>query len=296
MSMTKDIQTIQHSASGASIQVHPFGATVLSYNNGKKEILFVSESALLDGSKPVRGGIPLVFPIFGPPSNGSTMPQHGFARRNYWTQKQTFDTTTSAGISFELDFQDVSAGIGEQNPWANGDFNCKLQLELEFGPEQLTTKLSIRNTGSKAFPFQTLLHTYYTIQGKAALDPSQCYVKGLERYKLIDKVGNAIDKHPIIIEAEVDRVYDSPTKQLDVTIGVGNNEAVRMTAMGEVDEVSVPVSCVVWNPYVEKAANMSDFGNDQYQEMICVEPGILTYDGVLEATKQASLTQTVFPL
>lgn len=29
---------------------------------------------------------------------------------------------------------------------------------------------------------------------------------------------------------------------------------------------------VLWNPWVEKAASMGDFGDEEYREMVCVEP------------------------
>lgn len=49
---------------GESVEVLLFGATVLSWKTAKgKENLFVSSKAHLDGSKAVRGGIPLVFPV-----------------------------------------------------------------------------------------------------------------------------------------------------------------------------------------------------------------------------------------
>ena len=46
-------------------QILLHGATVLSWQVGKhkEEQLFLSDKAVLDGSKPVRGGIPLVFPV-----------------------------------------------------------------------------------------------------------------------------------------------------------------------------------------------------------------------------------------
>lgn len=67
-----------------------------------KERLFVSKKSPLDGSKPVRrdtgviisftsnsqirGGIPIVFPIFGPPARPehAKLAQHGFARSTVW--------------------------------------------------------------------------------------------------------------------------------------------------------------------------------------------------------------------
>lgn len=50
--------------SGESIEVLLYGATVLSWKDASgDEKLWMSKTALLDGSKPVRGGIPLVFPV-----------------------------------------------------------------------------------------------------------------------------------------------------------------------------------------------------------------------------------------
>jgi glucose-6-phosphate 1-epimerase len=45
------------------VTVHLYGATVTSWKTGGQEQLFVSEKAHLDGSKPIRGGIPVVFPV-----------------------------------------------------------------------------------------------------------------------------------------------------------------------------------------------------------------------------------------
>lgn len=49
---------------GESVEVLLFGATVLSWKDSAgDEKLWLSEDAKLDGSKAVRGGIPLVFPV-----------------------------------------------------------------------------------------------------------------------------------------------------------------------------------------------------------------------------------------
>ena len=64
---------------------------------------FESAKAALDGSKPVRGGIPVVFPCFGPPTHPdhAKLPQHGFARNNVWTYNATI-MDTDAGVSVRL--------------------------------------------------------------------------------------------------------------------------------------------------------------------------------------------------
>jgi glucose-6-phosphate 1-epimerase len=287
----------------------------VSYKTGSgREILFVSKSALLDGSKPVRGGIPVVFPIFGPPppsssdatnSNSivsdSTMPQHGYARRNNWDHVRDYDDAESAGIVFRLELNKASDGRGEHNIWQPGsDCDCTLVLTVDFTGKTIATTLTIENTGHRAFPFQALLHTYYKVENGAALQNDQCFVNGLEGYTVSDKVTPVApytaDATPITIAGEVDRVYDPPAdkKVVDVSIGVGNgHQTVSMTAEGMVDGKSVPVSCVVWNPFVEKAAGMSDFGNEEYHDMICVEPGILDRNTLLEGGKVATLTQNI---
>ena len=76
------------------------------------------------------------------------------------------------------------------------------------------------------------------------------------------------------------------------SIGVGSSDTVKLTCQGEVDGTVVPVSVVVWNPHEAKAASMGDFGNDQYNDMICVEPGLLRGD-TLQPGKQATMTQTI---
>lgn len=103
-----------------------------------------------------------------------------------------------------------------------------------------------------------------------------------------------LDSEPIVIEGLTDRVYTPKEGQdvVNVVVGVGGGKKLKMTSSGTCDGETVPVSCVVWNPNAEKASGMSDFGNDQYHEMICVEPGILTDKVKLAAGKSASLCQT----
>jgi len=171
---------------------------------------------------------------------------------------------------------------------------------VDFDGKRLTETLKVTNTGTTAFPFQALLHTYYNIAGSAALQADQCYVTGLQGYTLTDKVdssqsGAVADPTPITIASEVDRVY-TPPANIDVvcvTIGTGSGETLHMNASANVDGKAVPVSCVVWNPHKEKAAGMSDFGSEQYHDMLCVEPGVLGDNVVLEPGKEGTLEQVL---
>ena len=63
-----------------------------------------SEKAVLDGSKAIRGGIPLVFPNFGAWECG---PSHGFARISEWTWDEAAaeagDTEDATRATFVLE-------------------------------------------------------------------------------------------------------------------------------------------------------------------------------------------------
>ena len=261
-------RTIKHSASGASCTIHDFGATVISFQTKSgEECLFVSRDAKKDGSKAIRGGIPLVFPQFGQPDK--SMPQHGFLRNNFWTvnESSAFDNAESAGISYSLALKDVKNSRG--GVWDESTaYDCECVYSIKINGETMTTTLQIKNTGGESFSFQTLQHTYFKVEGGAAQDPAQCYVKGLEGYSVSDKISNqeyVCGEEPITVPDNVDRVYDPPKGKdtVQVSIGVGNGKIIKLTASGMLGDNVIPASCVVWNPYKEKAAAMSDFGDDQ---------------------------------
>jgi len=61
-----DTKVVARLPTGESVEVLLFGATVISWKSASGiENLWVSDAAKLDGSKPVRGGIPVVFPVSG---------------------------------------------------------------------------------------------------------------------------------------------------------------------------------------------------------------------------------------
>lgn len=61
--------------------IYLHGACVQSWRIGNYEALFTSEEAKWDKSKPIRAGIPICWPQFGPYGK---LPTHGFARSTDW--------------------------------------------------------------------------------------------------------------------------------------------------------------------------------------------------------------------
>lgn len=237
--------------------------------------MFVSRDAIQDGSKAIRGGIPLVFPQFGQPD--PAMPQHGFLRTNFWSfdENSAYDNEAEAGVRYSLRLEDVHNSRG--GPWdENTKFDCKCVYSIKISGSKMTTTLEILNTGGESFAFQTLQHTYLKVEGRSAQDPNQCFVEGLDRYSVSDKITNqeyVWESKPVTIPDNVDRVYTPPTgiEDMDVVVGIGEGKILRVTACGTLNGISTPVSCVVWNPYKEKAAAMGDFGNDQVRDSVEVK-------------------------
>ena len=96
---------------------------------------------------------------------------------------------------------------------------------------------------------------------------------------------------------EVDHIHihpdDHPIVHATLKVGRDDGTTVNLESAGQMDGQVAPVSCVVWNPGPDKAAAMGDFANDQYHDMMCVEPGLLGHQALLEPGKEARLSQTI---
>ena len=304
MSATKDPIDIIHSTSGAKCTIYPFGAHLTSYvTSSGEELLFLSKDAILDGSRPIRGGIPLCFPQFGQPDK--SMPQHGFLRNNYWTEVRgsRFDDDEYAGISMELSLVDaINARGGMWGSDTKYDVRCTYTVKIN--GNGFETEIVLNNLGEVAFRFQVLLHNYFLVRDGTALCGDVCNVRGLGGYAVHDKVSGEksvlgtttdIDVVTVPEESIIDREYAPPSGviDLDLSISAGPSRNLSLKASGKVDDIPVPVSGVVWNPHRDNARAMVDFGDEQYLDMICVEPGLLTDVPPLGGGKRATFTQIV---
>ena len=74
-----DVIILRSTSDNCSCSIHLHGATIISWISNNIERLYLSEAAIFNNVKAIRGGIPVVFPQFGQPPQ-SSMPQHGFAR------------------------------------------------------------------------------------------------------------------------------------------------------------------------------------------------------------------------
>jgi len=237
--------------STAGIYLH--GAHVTHFQKkGDSPLLFLSQCSRFSENEPIRGGIPVIFPWFGPREG---MPQHGFVRSKNWELKEVAPAVDgSVSVRFFL----------PEYPEASSFSPFSVEYVVTVG-ESLSLELIVTNrSNDEAFTFENCLHTYFEVG-----DISLVSVTGLKGVAYLDKVANFAEKKEagdaIRISSEVDRIYLNTTdtvELLDEKLG----RKIRVEKHGS-------VSTVVWNPWLTKAQQMPDFGNDEYQRVICVESG-----------------------
>ncbi|RAL06013.1 D-hexose-6-phosphate mutarotase [Aspergillus ibericus CBS 121593] len=284
---------------GESVTVHLYGATVTSWKlaNGKEQ-LFVSEKAHLDGSKPIRGGIPVVFPVFGPPPSNhatSSLPQHGFARNSNWeflgkSSSEAFGRDRKEGDdAVKLDFGLSQPMLSEEfrRAWPY-QFGLVYSVTLTKG--SLATSLQVQNQGEQNFDFQVLLHTYLSVE-----DISDIRVKGLQTKEYLDKTQNGAAITETSETVEINKETDSVYKALDPKVPIVVSTAADDQPLFSITREAL-TDVVVWNPWIEKAKGMADFGPDEaYKNMICVEAGSVAGWQTLEAGDSWEGGQTIRP-
>lgn len=282
--------------SGSRAEVHLYGATVTSFytaDEPTRNVLFVSKQAALDGSKPIRGGIPLVFPIFG---SAPGFPNHGIARTSTKWKLTQLDETAGDATSPTVAKFALSADESTRAVWP---FDFELIFEIKLFASSLVTALHVHNKSSTEIAFQALLHTYLTVDD---VRNGGVQVEGLQGLQYHDKVTGASsteDRAALTFEKETDSVYANAPSEIVVRIRGpnGNNHVVTIEKSAFLNGESVseaqPSDAVVWNPWIEKAKGMSDFGDEEYVSMVCVEPGRVSEHQKLAPGKVYTLQQVI---
>jgi len=273
---------VQHDNKGRLILTHPkgasaeillYGATVTSWKSGSLRVavpverLFVSSKAALDGSKAVRGGIPVVFPCFGPPSHAehARLGQHGFARNTEWTFDRVV-TDDESGVSVRLTL-DPTPSIK-----ASYDRSFHLAYVVTLGEYELSTDLHVTNTStSSAYPpynleFQALFHNYirapadkvlvFPLQNKTYYDKTETTEEGRNEAKTETRAGVDVRKY-------TDSVYEDAGQKYEVTWPGGGVE-IKVTGLKDV---------VLWNPQEVAGSKIGDMEDGGWERYVCVEPG-----------------------
>ena len=234
--------------SRAEIYFH--GAHVTQFQrHGEPPLLFLSQCSRFESGAPIRGGIPIILPWFGKPADKPG--QHGIARIREWELKEVV-SPADGSVNLRL-------GLPEQ-PELSG---CVVDYVVGVS-DTLTAELILTNKSTQALKFENCLHTYFTVG-----DINAVSVTGLKGVDYLDSLENRKAKteanDAIRFTAEVDRIYVNSSQATEI-----RDESLRRVIRVEKEH---SLSTVVWNPWIAKAKAMPDYGDDEYQRMVCVESG-----------------------
>lgn len=235
------------------------GAHLISYApDDQADWLWTSPDARYQTGTAVRGGIPLCWPWFGVPAGNPpsvrerihTNLAHGFARTAIWKLEAVSESAHQVEISLSLD--------------ANQDFSELWQgralalITFTFSIRGCQLALTTTNLDQAPLALTQALHTYLPTRDihKTELQglDGAGYTDTLREWAYFQQTG------PVTFEGETDRIYESGQP---LTLDTPGHRR-TLTAIGS-------DSTVVWNPGPQKAKRLSDFPDDAWQSMVCVE-------------------------
>lgn len=247
------------------------------------DLLWCSEQCEYREGVPIRGGIPICWPWFGSllgnnaavvahiPSDASdASTSHGFVRNRMW---QLSDVEIIDDNKTQL-LLTLSIAEGEEKAWP---YATELALKIGIS-DSLSVELIIHNVSSQRVAFSSALHSYFPVDDISAVE-----VFGLHTRPYIDCIDDwreATQEGSVIVESEVDRIYYDCDEIITLT------DSCRQISV----ESTGSRSTVVWNPWIEKSKRLSQFSEDDYKRMICIETANVGPDYVtLEPNEKHSL-------
>ena len=237
--------------SGSRAEVYLYGAHVVSWTDAVgRESLFLSEQSRFEPGVAIRGGVPVVFPQFA----SGPLPKHGFARTREWE-------LVESGLSDSDEPRVVLRLRADAETRAIWPYEFAAELEITLGAS-LQMALKVTNADQRPFDFTSALHTYFRVR-----DIQQVKVQGLRGLTYRDKVAGGTEREEtgevVTIYAETDRIYLNAPSEVRIR-DAGADRGVLLTKRGFAD-------LVVWNPWMEKARELDDLGDEEYRTMLCAE-------------------------
>jgi glucose-6-phosphate 1-epimerase len=234
---------------------------------GQAPAIFISQKSEYTAGKPIRGGVPVIFPWFGERHDGKQGPMHGFARISDWQLAFAAMSGDELHLMWTLEPNDQSRSLGFDHFKVGYRMTIgrKLTLELtvanDSGNGGHTTPEEIERNGAPLV-FEEAFHTYY-----AVADARQVSIDGLGNTDYIDKVDNFKRKHQddavLHLTGRTDRPYLNTAATCVLHDPVGKRKIIVAKSGSN--------STVVWNPWDEFAAKMPDMTPDSWLHMTCIE-------------------------
>ncbi len=234
-------------------EMYLHGAHVTGWQpRGAESVLFVSSKSHWEPGRAIRGGVPICFPWFGNKADNPQAPAHGFVRTTEWQLESIVQSGDAVTVSMFTESND------DTKKWWPAEFRLVHRATLG---AQLILELALTNTGTSPLRFEEALHAYFRV---GQIDKAR--VQGLNDVEYLDKTdSNQMKTQRGLIEivSETDRVYLNTAGAVELEDrSLGHR--IRVAKENS-------LNTVVWNPWIEKAKAMADFGDTEWQQMICVE-------------------------
>jgi galactose mutarotase-like enzyme len=179
----EECELIDHDAN-SRVQVFPGrGGIITSFTVGGKELFYLEKETILDTTRSVRGGNPILFPLCGGLPEDTyqfkdaayKIKQHGFGRTNTWKVTGS-DTNNAATLTIELS--------SDETTLASFPFHFTVKYHYILKGNTLTIRQEYINRGylhdpEVAMPFATGFHPYFLAKDKSQLQfdlPASQYV------------------------------------------------------------------------------------------------------------------------
>lgn len=250
-----------HTGQRSRLVAYDHGAHLASWELDGEPVVWLSEHAVLDGTRGIRGGVPICFPWFANGPDGSLQPSHGLARTATWRPVPPREDEVWA---WELTRDDVSGSAGAEH--VPGDFTARYAVSLS-AQDTLAIELVVTNPTDTAYQVEVALHTYLQVT-----DVSQVRLLQLEDADYWDKVTQTSRRQQdvVTVQGEVDRIYQRGGQ---VSVDDPGRRHILVASHGS-------AQTVVWNPGSTQARALTDLGDDEWREFICVETAAIGEDAL----------------
>jgi len=242
-----DVITLR--CSGNEVRFTLQGAHVVSYLSQGIERLWLSPKSEFKQQRPIRGGVPICWPWFGPHPEDESQPAHGFARTTLWTLADIKESAQRAEATLTL---------SSEHP----DYPLVAEYQIVLTPSQLSLKLTTRNLSTDPIKLSEALHTYLPVS-----DLETAALHGLQHMAYADKLLEyrraTEERESVYLTEPTDRVYFESGEQLQL-IDSGWQRVTTIAKAGS-------GATVVWNAGEKTATAMLDLGAENYRSYICVE-------------------------
>jgi glucose-6-phosphate 1-epimerase len=252
-------------APAAEATIYLQGAHVTHWKPaGEAAALFLSQRAEFVPGKPIRGGVPVIFPWFGERHDGKTGPQHGFARVSEWELAFAAMAGDEVHLVFTLGPNVLSESLGYDH--------FKLSYRVTIG-RTLTMELTVANDADAAgdLEFEEALHTYYSVT-----DARRVSIDGLGGTAYIDKVDGMKRKVQPTGALRFEGRTDRPYLNTEATCVLHDPAGARRIVVAK----NGSRTTVVWNPWEELTAKMADMEPDAWLHMACIETANVAEDAI----------------